>query len=137
MYNTDIRASKPVVRNESRSILVVDDEPDVSFVFQNYLESSGYRVSVYNDPLKALSEFISGRYDLALLDVRMPHMNGFELYQRLHRVDHACKVCFMTAFETYYRTLKEFFPNLDVTCFIRKPVSKEKLLESIEWELIS
>jgi len=107
---------------------VVDDEPDVSLLFRNYLESSGYRVNVYNHPLKALSEFRSGHYDLALLDVRMPHMTGFELYQRLHMIDNACKVCFMTAFETYYRTLKEFFPNLDATCFIRKPGSKEKLL---------
>ena len=115
------------LRAEPRSIMVVDDEPDVALLFQIYLENFGYRVDVYNDPLKALSQFRSGQYDLILLDVRMPYINGFELYQLLKRIDNACRFCFMTAFETYYRSLKEFFPSLDVNCFIRKPVSEEKL----------
>ena len=109
--------------------MVVDDEPDIATLFQYYLESSGYRVKVYNDPPKALSEFRVGLYDLVLLDVRMPHMSGFELYEKMRRIDSVCKVCFVTAFEIYYRTLKEFFPHLDVNCFIRKPVSKAELLD--------
>jgi DNA-binding response OmpR family regulator len=123
------------VQNSSGAILLVDDESDITTLFQYYLESSGYRVQVYNDPLKALSEFRIGLYDLALLDVRMPHMSGFELYEKIHRIDSACKVCFVTAFEIYYRSLKEFFPNLDVTCFIRKPVSKVELLNHIASDL--
>jgi DNA-binding response OmpR family regulator len=120
-----------------KQILLVDDESDIATLFQYYLESSGYRVKVYTDPLKALSEFRACLYDLALLDVRMPHMSGFELYERLHMVDSACKVCFVTAFEIYYRSLKEFFPKLDVTCFIRKPVSKRELLNHVAAELNS
>ena len=116
---------------------MVDDETDIATLFQFYLESSGYRVRIYNDPRKALSEFKAGLYDLALLDVRMPGMSGFELYEKMHRIDGACKVCFVTAFEIYYRSLKEFFPNLDVTCFIRKPVSKAQLLNHITSELNS
>jgi two-component system catabolic regulation response regulator CreB/two-component system response regulator ChvI len=116
---------------------LVDDESDIATLFQYYLESSGYRVKVYNDPVKALSEFKAGLYDLALLDVRMPHMSGFELYEKIHRIDSACKVCFVTAFEIYYKSLKEFFPHLDVTCFIRKPVSKVELLNHVAAELIS
>jgi two-component system catabolic regulation response regulator CreB/two-component system response regulator ChvI len=125
------------VQNSSGAILLVDDESDIATLFQYYLESSGYRVKVYNDPLNALSEFRAGLYDLALLDVRMPHMSGFELYEKIHRIDTACRVCFVTAFEIYYRSLKEFFPNLDVTCFIRKPVSKVELLRHVAAELIS
>ncbi len=125
------------MQNSSGAILLVDDESDIATLFQYYLESSGYRVKVYNDPLRALSEFRTGLYDLALLDVRMPHMSGFELYEKMHRIDSACKVCFVTAFGIYYRSLKEFFPNLDVTCFIRKPVGKEELLNQVASELNS
>jgi DNA-binding response OmpR family regulator len=125
------------MQNSFGAILVVDDETDIATSFQYYLESSGYRVKVYNDPRNALSEFRAGLYDLALLDVRMPQMSGFELYEKMHRIDSACKVCFVTAFEIYYRSLKEFFPNLDVTCFIRKPVSKAQLLNHIVTELNS
>ncbi len=67
----------------------------------------------------------------------MPHMSGFDLCEKIHRIDSACKVCFVTAFEIYYRSLKEFFPKLDVTCFIRKPVSKAELLNKIAVELNS
>ena len=115
----------------------MDDESDIATLFQYYLECSGYRVKVYNDPLKALSEFRASLYDLALLDVRLPHMSGFKLYEKIHRIDGACKVCFVTAFETYYNSLKEFFPSLDVTCFIRKPVTKTELLKHIAAELNS
>ena len=115
--------------------MLVDDESDIATLFLYYLESSGYRVKVYNDPRKALSEFRAGLYDLALLDVRMPYMSGFELYEKMHRIDSDCKVCFVTAFEIYYRSLKEFFPDLDVTCFIKKPVSKAELLDHVAAEL--
>jgi DNA-binding NtrC family response regulator len=125
------------VQNSSKAILLVDDEPDIASLFQYYLEDSGYQVDVFNDPLKALSAFRAGLYDLALLGVRMPHITGFELYEKIHRIDNACKVCFMAAFEIYYRSLKEFFPHLDVTCFIRKPVSRERLLSLIATELSS
>ena len=125
------------MKNSSKAILLVDDEFDITTLFQYYLEDSGYRVSVFNNPLEALSKFRASLYDLALLDVRMPHMSGFELYAEMHRIDSDCKVCFVTAFEIYYRSLKEFFPHLDVTCFIRKPVSKAELLNHVAAELNS
>lgn len=125
------------MKNSSKVILLVDDESDIATLFQYYLEVSGYLVKVYNDPRKAISEFKAGLYNLALLDVRMPQMSGFELYEKIHRIDGACKVCFVTAFEIYYRSLKEFFPNLDVNCFIRKPVGMEELLNHIAAELNS
>jgi DNA-binding response OmpR family regulator len=83
----------------SKTILLADDELNLTSRFQYYLESSGYRAKVYNDPPKALSEFRAGLNDLALLDVRMPYMSGFELYEKMHRIDSTCKVCFVTAVE--------------------------------------
>ena len=64
--------------DKSVSIMVVDDEPDISTLFRIYLEEEGFWVKIYNDPLKVLSEFKSGQYDLVILDVRMPHLNGFD-----------------------------------------------------------
>ena len=115
--------------------MVVDDEIDVARSYRMFLESSGYYVDTYIDPLKALSEFRYEKYDLVVLDVRMPSMNGFELYRRLRRIDSRFKVCFITAFESYYNSLKEFFPNLDATCFMRKPVTKSEFLDQIAKEL--
>jgi CheY-like chemotaxis protein len=116
-------------------ILIVDDDEDIVLVFKTYLEEAGCYVDSYTSPLRALSEFKSNKYDLILLDVRMPNMNGFQLYKRLRKVDENCKVCFITAFEPYYQALRESFPKLDVSCFIKKPMSGFKLLERLAHEI--
>jgi two-component system, OmpR family, response regulator ChvI len=67
-----------------------------------------------------LSKFTPGLYDLDLFDVRMPKMNGFELYREIEKIDHNLKVCFVTAFVVYYESLKEIFPMAKVSCFIKK-----------------
>ena len=119
------------------SILIVDDELDITLAFKKGLESNGFLVDIYNDPVIALSNFKSGLYDLLLLDVRMPKMNGFELYQEIEKIDKKAKVCFITAFEVYYQALKEIFPTLDVGCFIRKPIEIEDLVKKINSEINS
>src|SRR2546430_16922326 len=76
-------------------ILIVDDEPDISYTLKNVLEQQqqlvqehvGYEVTVFNDPVIALSNFQPGLYDLLLLDIRMPNMNGFELHYKIQRID--------------------------------------------------
>ena len=118
-------------------ILIVDDDPDIILTFKNGLESNGFLVDIYNDPVTALSNFKSEFYDLLLVDVRMPKMNGFELYQEIEKVDRKAKVCFITAFEVYYQALKEIFPTLDVGCFIRKPIEIDDLVRRINSELHS
>jgi two-component system catabolic regulation response regulator CreB/two-component system response regulator ChvI len=67
----------------------------------------------------------------------MPEMNGFQLYEKLIKLDKGCKICFVTAFEAYYESLKEFFPNLDVKCFIKKPVTKLELIQHVISEVRS
>jgi two-component system, OmpR family, response regulator ChvI len=119
------------------SVLIVDDELDITLAFKKGLESNGFLVDIYNDPVIALSNFKSGFYDLLLLDVRMPKMNGFELYQEIEKIDKKAKVCFITAFEVYYQALKEIFPTLDVGCFIRKPIEIEDLVKKINSEINS
>jgi two-component system response regulator ChvI len=101
------------------------------------LEANGFLVEAYNDPLQVLSNFRPGSYDLLLLDIKMPNINGFELYKRLQQIDHKVKICFITAFELYFDEFREIFPKLKVECFVHKPVSIEILSKVIKEELQS
>jgi CheY-like chemotaxis protein len=135
---------------DSYRILLVDDDPDILFTFKEGLEEElpdvdkskkifdrarKIQVDTFADPKEALSSFKAGVYDLLLLDIRMPDMNGFELYEELEKIDDKPKVCFITAYELYYEALKKDFPKLDVGCFIKKPISIEGLAKKITEEL--
>jgi DNA-binding response OmpR family regulator len=80
-----------------KRILVVDDEPDITFTLVAILQKGGYEVSSFNNPLTALQSFKPRYYDLLIIDIKMPEMNGFELYQKLKGKDSHVKVCFLTA----------------------------------------
>jgi DNA-binding response OmpR family regulator len=119
----------------TKKILIVDDEFDITSTFKMGLESKGFKVDTFNDPEEALSNFKAGIYDLLLLDVRMPRINGFQLYEELKKIDDKIKICFITAFEVYYRSLREQFPEVKVDCFIKKPIEIEELARRIQSEL--
>jgi DNA-binding response OmpR family regulator len=116
-------------------ILIVDDEPDIAQVLKMGLEKNGFAVDTYNDPLDVISNFKADLYDLLLLDIKMPKMNGFELYNKLCQIDEKAKICFITAYEIYYDEFKRMFPKVKVECFIRKPVSINNLARLIKDEL--
>jgi two-component system, OmpR family, response regulator ChvI len=116
-------------------ILIVDDDTDITLAFKKGLENDGFNVDVFNDPQEALSNFEASKYDLLLLDIRMPKMNGFELYKEMGKIDNAVKVCFITAFEVYYEALREVFPSMEAECFIRKPIEIGNLVKRIKNEL--
>ena len=110
----------------SRKILIVDDEPDITSTFDMILQMNGFEVTSYNDPLLALSNFKPDLYGLALIDIRMPKMNGFELYKKIKDIDNRIQACFITAFEDYREEFKESFPELEeAKYFIRKPKAME------------
>lgn len=117
-------------------ILVVDDEADITFIIKKGLEKEGFKVEAKEDPKKALKEYEPGKYDLLLLDIRMPGMTGFELYKEIRKIDRKVKVCFITAFEIYFDEFKKVFPKIHVSCFIRKPVTLSQLGNAIREELI-
>jgi two-component system, OmpR family, response regulator ChvI len=119
----------------SKRILLVDDEPDVAITFKMGLEGKGYKVDTFNDPEEALARFKIGVYDLLLLDIKTPKTNGFQLYEELEKLDKEAKVCFITAFEVYYQSLRELFPQIDIDCFIKKPIDSEELIKKIQLEL--
>ena len=114
-----------------KRIAIVDDEPDITAVLKKGLEQNGFAVDAFNDPRVALSNFKPQYYDLMIIDIRMPHINGFDLYRELKKKDSSVRVCFLTAFEIYYEEFRKMFPNIDVRAFVRKPVGIAALVKQI------
>jgi two-component system, OmpR family, response regulator ChvI len=110
-----------------KRIAVVDDEPDITTIFRKGLECHGFAIDTFNDPQAALASFKPNYYDLMIIDIRMPSINGFGLYRELKKRDNSIRVCFLTAFEIYYEEFRKLFPTIDVKAFIRKPVSISNL----------
>lgn len=120
-----------------RRILIVDDESDITALLKRAFEDHGFDSIVFNDPVQALAQFKANQYDMVLLDIRMPKMDGFELYDKIKQIDGAAKVCFMTAFEVYIDALREQFPKeeYDSICFIKKPFAIEDFVRKISREI--
>ena len=113
--------------------MLIDDEADILWLFKMILESDArLKVDPFADPLVALENFRPGLYDLLLIDIAMPKMNGFELYDKIRELDKKVKISFVTASEMYYEEIrKETFPELDTNCFIRKPIANEDLIQRV------
>ena len=91
------------------------------------------KVDSFTEPFAALNNFKSGLYDLVMIDIVLPNMNGFELYYAIKRLDDKVKICFITASEMYYEEIiKETIPELDTNCFIKKPISNEELIRQVK-----
>jgi DNA-binding response OmpR family regulator len=114
-----------------KKILLVDDESDVCFVLEKVLGEKGYMVDSYENPTLALENFKAHSYDLVILDIKMPNLNGFALYREIKRLDKEVKVCFLTAGETDYSVYPDLFSSLHANCFIRKPIENEELMKRI------
>jgi two-component system, OmpR family, response regulator ChvI len=121
---------------EMRRILVVDDEPDVIITLRLGLEDTGlFEVYPFTSPELALQNFKSGFYDLLLIDMIMPRMNGYELYDKMKGIDNKVKACFISAYEINYDALRERFPSLEMECHIKKPIRIDDLVMRINEEL--
>ncbi len=119
-----------------KKILIVDDEPDVTFTIKVILTSNGYQVDAFEDAEEALAKFRKEAYFLAFLDIKMPKMNGFDLYKKLLEIDRQLKVCFLTAlgeFDDYYKQYKkeDVAPVWGIRHIVRKPIDNSKLLEEV------
>ena len=114
-------------------ILLVDDDVDITHSFSLALQKDGFIVDTYNDPLIALGDFKADLYDLVLLDIKLPKMDGFELYDKIREIDRRVKVCFISGYQMNYLALRE--QGLQIDCFIPKPVKIEDLLRRINAEL--
>jgi DNA-binding NtrC family response regulator len=108
-------------------LLVVDDEPELVDMLSKGLSYYGFEVDAFDDPQVVLSRFKPNYYDMSILDIRMPGMNGFQLYRKLREIDPKLPVCFMTAFAVYREEYEKVFPQHDIRAFVEKPVTLARL----------
>ena len=113
-----------------KNILVVDDDIDITLLIKEGLEQKGFYIESYNDPEVALREFKPDFYDLMLVDIRMPKVNGFEFYHAVRKNDIKVKVCFITAFAISYEEISKILPPELVTRqnIIHKPIGIKELV---------
>ena len=130
---------------KKKKILIVDDDPDITFSLKKVLEEYNgdeqqkkkgglfeLVVDTFTDPADVVSNYNQpGMYDLLIIDIVMPKMNGFELYEKVKEIDDKAKACFITAHEVYYESLRDLFPGFEVDCFMRKPIENEDLLRKV------
>lgn len=136
-------AASPDIRSltkgpgQKNRILVIDDDQDITFTLKTIFEDNNFKVTTFNDPILALSQFTPSAHDLLLLDIRMPEMGGFELYRKIRKIDRTIKVYFMTAFEEYYEEFKKASPELVSTYFIHKPIDLDQFIKEVRSRLLS
>jgi signal transduction histidine kinase len=116
--------------NHNKSILLVDDDLDITTTLKKVLEREGYNVHAFNDPLKTLKEFRKGGYNLIILDIKMPRMNGFDLYNEIRKIDDKVNVCFLTAGEI--NPADKDYQTISDNLLLRKPIENEVLLQAIK-----
>ena len=119
----------------SKNILIVDDESDITFTIKSILENNGFKVDSFTDPISALDNYQINFYDLIILDIKMPKMDGFELYIKIREQDPKVKICFLTAIATFNEEFRKTRLVLGKTInedyFIQKPIKIEDLIKKL------
>jgi DNA-binding response OmpR family regulator len=147
-WQNNQEGQKLVERKEKLSplvkrILIIDDDPDTTFTFKKFFEEANriggdktsFQVNAYIDPLVALLEFTPDYYDLMLVDINMPEMNGFDFCIKILELDANPRFCFMSSGLINQEALKEQYPSLSIGCFIMKPITMENLIRKVKSEL--
>src|ERR687896_2564154 len=124
LWNIEMPTSK------GKSILIVDDDEDLTNLYETFLKYDGYRVDAFTDPIDALYSFRKNVYDLVLLDLKMPKMNGMALYEKLQNIDPYLLFCFITANKDYIEHLKKNNPDIE-KIVIYKPILLSELRRKI------
>ena len=127
-------------QTRKKRILLVDDEPDHCMVYQIVLEDTGYECTSYTDSVRALQEFKPDYYDLVILDIRMPKLDGFALCEKIREVDREVQIIFITAGEAYYESFrKQYYPKIsndtNIKC-LRKPIRNEELISIVNMTMV-
>jgi DNA-binding response OmpR family regulator len=135
MKNSSLRSggkSTKSLKNHIR-IILVDDETDIAHILKRGLEVKGFDVDAFDSPQEAINSFKPNLYDLAILDIRMPGLNGFALYRQMKKMDPAIIACFLSAFEMHREEFMKVFPSMaeSVKTIIKKPVSIDSLIREI------
>jgi DNA-binding response OmpR family regulator len=115
-----------------KKILFVNDDADTTAVMKVGLNRHGFEVDTFVDSKLAAQNFKAGMYDLLLLDVLMKGIDGFELYDKMRKIDENIHICFISASNTFYEKYKSLYPGIQKECFIQKPIKIKELANTIE-----
>lgn len=110
-------------------IILMEDDEDIAWLVKIRLEKAGYNVHVSNDGLVGLGEFMSDGADLVVLDVKMPGLNGWEVYSRIREVSQV-PVIMLSAFEKEHS--RDQISQLEADYYLSKPFSVKDLLFKVE-----
>jgi two-component system cell cycle response regulator len=135
LFVDDIRSGGVTKSGHSHKILVVDDEQDIVFTLKTILNEAGFSVDAFTNPSVAFEMFRPEKYELLILDIRMPGLNGFELYMKLLEQDSSIKVLFLTAvneFSMYTKFKSSVSPMSGKRYYLQKPVDLAKLLQRVD-----
>src|ERR687891_13852 len=119
----------------STNIMIVDDEPDTLFTYECFLSDEGYNVQPFTDPQEALKHFVqlpdpTSYYKLALLDVRMPRLNGIQLFNTIKTLSPKIKIMFCSALDIA-KELTSILPDIKYDDIIKKPLKREYFISKI------
>jgi CheY-like chemotaxis protein len=122
-------------QKHSTNILVIDDELDTLFTYESFLSDEGYNVKTFSDPQEALEHFFqlpdpSSHYRLALLDIRMPKLNGLQLFHKMKALSPKIKIMFCSALDVA-QELTSILPDIEHNHIISKPVEREYFINKI------
>ncbi|MDF2738272.1 MAG: mprA [Nitrososphaeraceae archaeon] len=119
----------------TRKVLLIDDEPDLTYTIKKILEDNGFEVDTFNDPILALNNYKVNFYNLVILDIKMPKMDGFELYIKIREKDPKVKMCFLTVIATFNEDFRKIRLTLGKTInedyFIQKPINTKDLIKKL------
>jgi CheY-like chemotaxis protein len=114
--------------------MIVDDEPDTLFTYEWFLSDEGYNVEAFTDPQEALKRFVqleaSSYYQLVLLDIRMPRLNGLQLFNAIKAMNPKTKIMFCSALDVA-EELASILPDIKYNHIIKKPVEREYFVSKI------
>src|SRR5919108_2702992 len=121
--------------SKNNRIFIVDDESDTCLALEKILEENGFKVDKFTDPFLALKNFKADFYGMLILDIKMPKMNGFELYLEIKKIiSKVIKVMFLTdvsEYQQYDAFKKEVFPKLGERHFVSKPIESKELIKRV------
>ena len=124
-----------VIITMTKKILLIDDEPDLTYTIKKILEDNEFEVDTFNDPILALNNYKANLYDLVILDIKMPKMDGFELYIKLREKDPKVKICFLTVIATFNEEFRKtrlaLGKRINEDYFIQKPIQTEDLIKKL------
>jgi DNA-binding response OmpR family regulator len=122
---------------KGKKLLIVDNELDITFTIKSILEDNGFKVDSFTDSISALDNYQINFYDLVILDIKMPKMDGFQLYTKIREKDHRVKICLLTAIATFNEEFRKtrlvLAKTINEVYFIQKPIKMEDLIKKLTY----